>query len=92
MELATGSALADIAVSDESDWYIADLDIANAFYSLELPPELRRYFCLPGLGAGELGITYRQGGARCQFHHFVSSVGCCSHGLDSCSSYLSENP
>ena len=57
VELAIGSALAEIATDDGSEWYVASLDIANAFYSLALPPELCKYFCLPSRTAGALGVS-----------------------------------
>jgi hypothetical protein len=47
VSLATGSALSDITVEDDGGWFIAHLDIANAFYALELPVALRSFFCLP---------------------------------------------
>ena len=46
VELATGSALAEIATDDGSEWYVASLDIANAFYSLALPPRAVQIFLL----------------------------------------------
>ena len=61
VDLATGAALSEIATDDGSEWFVASLDIANAFYSLELPSQLRAYFCLPGLRAGDINITLVEG-------------------------------
>jgi hypothetical protein len=61
VSLATGSALSDITVEDDGGWFIAHLDIANAFYALELPVALRSFFCLPGISARELGLTHLNG-------------------------------
>jgi hypothetical protein len=37
--------------------HCVQLDLTNAFYQIEMPLELRPYFCLPGLTGAQLGIS-----------------------------------
>ena len=61
VELATGSALAEIATDDGSEWYVASLDIANAFYSLALPPDCANISACPALLRGRSAFLKWQG-------------------------------
>ena len=61
VQLATGSSLSQLSVEPGQSFWVAGFDIRNAFYSFELPAELRDYFCLPPATAGELGISLLDG-------------------------------
>ena len=61
VSLATGTAISEVCMEEENEFYIGHLDIINAFYKLELPESLRRYFGLRPLRAGLLGITHLGG-------------------------------
>ena len=55
--LASGSSLGEIEVEPGQDLYIGDGDLCDAFYNFALPPRLRRFFGLPRVRAGTVGIT-----------------------------------
>ena len=55
--LATGQAISSIEVDGHGPIQLGQVDIADAFYQLALPPELRDLFGLPSLKAGEAGIS-----------------------------------
>ncbi|CAK0827570.1 unnamed protein product, partial [Prorocentrum cordatum] len=57
VELATGSAFAQISVDGDEPISIGGVDICDAFYQIELPQWLRRYFGLPKVRAGDLGLV-----------------------------------
>ncbi|CAK0822697.1 unnamed protein product, partial [Prorocentrum cordatum] len=57
VELATGSAFAQISVDGDEPISIGGVDICDAFYQIELPQWLRRYFGLPKVRAGDLGLA-----------------------------------
>ncbi|CAK0903427.1 unnamed protein product, partial [Prorocentrum cordatum] len=63
VELATGSAFAQISVDGDEPISIGGVDICDAFCQIELPQWLRRYFGLPKLRAGDLGLTHLSDGA-----------------------------
>ena len=52
--LATGDAMSRLEVPEGAELYTASADLANAFYTLELPEALRTYFGLKGLSAKHL--------------------------------------
>ena len=60
-ELASGSSFGDLTVDPSSHTYVGHVDIQDAFYHLELPLELRRYFALPLICAGDAGISHLDG-------------------------------
>ena len=55
VELATGSTFACIEVDNGEAIEVGGVDISDAFYHIQLIPELRPYFALPGLKAMEIG-------------------------------------
>ncbi|CAK0864825.1 unnamed protein product, partial [Prorocentrum cordatum] len=57
VELATGSAFAQISVDGDEPISIGGVDICDAFYQVELPQWLRHYFGLPKVRAGDLGLV-----------------------------------
>ena len=63
VQLATGSAFSQMAFEPGESFYVAHFDIQNAFYSLELPEDLRDYFCCPSIHASELGVRKMNGHA-----------------------------
>jgi len=59
--LASGSSLGEIEVEPGQDLYIGHGDLCDAFYHFALPPRLRRFFGLPRVRAGTVGVTEVQG-------------------------------
>lgn len=55
VELATGSTFACIEVDNGEAIEVGGVDISDAFYHIQLIPELRPYFAPPGLKAMEIG-------------------------------------
>ena len=55
-DLATGASIGDIQCDRSRSVYVGHVDISNAFYTLALPIEWRRYFALPGVKAGDVGV------------------------------------
>lgn len=49
MKMAAGSSWSNLQVPPGQTLYIAQSDIRDYFYSLPLPVELQRYFCLPAI-------------------------------------------
>ena len=54
--LTTGESLRRIELEPGQKLYVCNADLANAFYTLSMPMELRKYFGLRGVVAGRLGI------------------------------------
>ena len=50
-------------MDEDDDLYVAQADRKDAFYHLELPPELRRFFGLRPVRAGAVGCTHIGGKA-----------------------------
>ena len=57
VELCSGTALAQLELGPSDTLYCAQCDIQTAFYHMELPSQLRKYFGLSGARAGDLGIS-----------------------------------
>ena len=57
VDLATGMAFSTIDRDGPEPVVLGQVDIANAFYAIELPSELRQYFGLPSVFAKEVGVT-----------------------------------
>lgn len=57
VKLATGDSLARVEVGEGEKLYICNADLANAFYTLSMPAELRKFFGLRRIRARDLGIT-----------------------------------
>ena len=55
--LASGSSLGEIEVEPGQDLFIGHGDLCDAFYHFALPPQLRRFFGLPRVRAGVMGVT-----------------------------------
>eukprot|EP00438_Fugacium_kawagutii_P018856 Skav230896 [mRNA] locus=scaffold2765:199618:204679:- [translate_table: standard] len=55
--LTTGESLRRVSVEANEKLYVCSADLANAFYTLSMPMELRRYFGLQRVKAGDLDIT-----------------------------------
>ena len=56
VSLATGESLRRIAVGNEEELFVCSADLANAFYTLSMPMELRGLFGLRRVRASELGV------------------------------------
>ena len=63
VELATGDALGKLEVGRDDTLYLASADLANAFYTLELPAEWRRFFGFRRVRAVHLGVVEVNGQA-----------------------------
>jgi hypothetical protein len=63
VHLPTGSALSMLELGPDEELYVADADIANAFYNTALPAELRKYSAMRGLQARHAGVTSVNGQA-----------------------------
>ena len=61
VSLATGESLRRVAVEEEEELFVCSADLANAFYTLSMPEELRGLFGLRRLRASELGIREVKG-------------------------------
>ena len=61
VKLATGSSFAQIEVDHADPIELAGVDIADAFYGIELPDEFRDLFGLAPLTAEQAGISMVQG-------------------------------
>ena len=61
VSLATGATFANIEVDSGPPLEVGGVDIADAFYHLELIPELRGFFALPGVRAGDVGCSMVNG-------------------------------
>ncbi len=57
VKLATGSTFSRIEVDEGPEVEVGGVDIADAFYHIELIPQLRSYFSLPGCKAEDVGVT-----------------------------------
>ena len=56
VSLCTGEALGALDLEPGDSLHLAEADLRDAFYHLELPLALRNYFCLKSLRAEELGL------------------------------------
>ena len=63
VSLCSGASLSRIELGPEDRLYTAQCDVSNCFYNLGLPVELRRYFGLMSVRAGDMGIDTFQGKA-----------------------------
>ncbi|CAK0887025.1 unnamed protein product, partial [Prorocentrum cordatum] len=54
--LASGASFAGLHVDSGKPIAVAEVDLADAFYTMLLPPGFRRYFALPSCRAGLLGL------------------------------------
>ena len=61
VRLATGDSLARVEMAEGEKLYICNADLANAFYTLAMPAELRKFFGLRRIKAKDLGLTEVQG-------------------------------
>ena len=59
--LTTGESLRRIELGAEDRLYVCNADLANAFYTLATPKELRQFFGLRSVLAGDVGIDNLQG-------------------------------
>ena len=59
--LTTGESLRRIELGAEDRLYVCNADLANAFYTLAMPKELRQFFGLRSVLAGDVGIDNLQG-------------------------------
>ncbi len=57
VSLASPECLAGLECTDEEEYFIATLDVRDAFHRLRLPPELSEMFCFPGGYAHEFNIS-----------------------------------
>eukprot|EP00438_Fugacium_kawagutii_P003851 Skav230672 [mRNA] locus=scaffold2185:329965:335309:- [translate_table: standard] len=63
VELATGDALSKLELGDGATLHMASADLANAFYTMQLPEEWRRFFGFRRVRAKHVGITELSGNA-----------------------------
>ena len=56
VSLPTAASFARMEVLAGQKLHCVQFDIANAFYQMEMPLELRPNFCLPGLTGAQLGV------------------------------------
>ena len=63
IKLATGEAMARIVLEPNQQLYTASADLQNAFYTMEMPSQLRPYLGLRRIRAGDLGISEVHGEA-----------------------------
>lgn len=75
MRLPTGSALSRLELGPGEELYVADADIANAFYKMALPVELRRYFAMRFAGAARGCDDGERAGSRGQADRVAPSGG-----------------
>ena len=62
VHLASGAAFASIEVEPGQQVYLGNVDIKVAFYAMELPEKLLKYFGLPhDVRAGDVGVTHIDG-------------------------------
>ena len=61
VRLCTAEALTRVELPAGSQLHIATADLKDAFYHFQLPLELRSYFGMRGLHAGELGVAELDG-------------------------------
>eukprot|EP00438_Fugacium_kawagutii_P029326 Skav216048 [mRNA] locus=scaffold2930:320754:324087:+ [translate_table: standard] len=54
--LATGDAMSKIELEADQGLFVASADLQNAFYTMAMPTQLRKYFGLRAVTAGQLGI------------------------------------
>ena len=60
--MASGQAFASIELEPGQQVYLGNVDIKVAFYAMELPEKLLKYFGLPyDVRAGDVGITHLAG-------------------------------
>eukprot|EP00438_Fugacium_kawagutii_P012339 Skav221970 [mRNA] locus=scaffold195:898936:903000:- [translate_table: standard] len=57
IRLATGEAMARMQLEPGQELFTASADLQNAFYTMEMPEDLRTYFGLRRLRAESLGLT-----------------------------------
>ena len=70
VHLATGSTFAAIEVDPGPAIEVGGVDIADAFYHIELIEDLREFFALPGIRASDVGVT-KCGGKHVPGHQKV---------------------
>eukprot|EP00434_Breviolum_minutum_P035087 symbB.v1.2.031057.t1/scaffold3565.1/size54034/3 len=70
VSLATGESLRRIAVDNEEELFVCSADLANAFYTLSMPSELRGLFGLRRVRASELGVK-QVGGQSVQENDWI---------------------
>ena len=63
VRLATGASLAELEVDAGPPLYVGEVDIADAFYAIELPEWLRAYFGLGPCRARDVGCTHLADGS-----------------------------
>ena len=63
VQLCSGSALSQLELGPNDTLFCAQCDIQTAFYHMELPLELRKFFGLEGGTAADLGVTHIGGKA-----------------------------
>ena len=56
VSLPTATSFARMEVPACQNLHCVQFDLANAFYQMEMPLDLRPYFCLPGLTGAQLGV------------------------------------
>ncbi|CAK0860328.1 unnamed protein product, partial [Prorocentrum cordatum] len=64
VDLASGATFAGLHVDGGKPIAVAEVDLADAFYTMLLHPKFRRYFALPGCRAGLLGLESTADGRR----------------------------
>lgn len=57
VHLCTAEALSRIQLDEGQSLYVSTADLKDAFYHFELPTELRPFFTMRGVAAGEVGVS-----------------------------------
>eukprot|EP00438_Fugacium_kawagutii_P004403 Skav208531 [mRNA] locus=scaffold3037:66464:70014:+ [translate_table: standard] len=57
VKLTSGDSLSKIELEDTEELFVCSADLQNAFYTMKMPEELRRFFCLRSVTAKDMGIV-----------------------------------
>ena len=72
VHLATGGAFAGLEVDGDGPVFVSGVDIANAFYTMELSEYFRQCFGMPKIRAGLAGVTHLVDGTPVSPHDLVT--------------------
>ena len=68
VELPTPDVMANLVTDPSRPLYVAKVDLDNFYHRIKIPIWMRRYFSLPPVRAGDLGLEDRFGGANVMVH------------------------
>ena len=61
VRLTSGDSLSKIELGEDEELFVCSADLQNAFYTMKMPEELRKFFCLRSVTAKEIGLTELNG-------------------------------